>query len=85
MRVPAPLIYAPPLPYTIAALLQRRTVYGPGCLGGGWYDASGREIIGLGLFFRRLMLPSAYRGLQAWTSFCRIRRVLRSVPLCFKS
>jgi hypothetical protein len=25
-------------------------VYGPGCLGGGWYEATGREIVGLGMF-----------------------------------
>jgi WASH complex subunit strumpellin len=62
--IPIPLFLKPPAGDTSGAITfmgrlvdslvnltdPRRTVYGPGCLGGGWYDVTGREIAGLGLF-----------------------------------
>lgn len=62
--IPIPIFFKPPPGDTSGAVTfmgrvvdaltcltdPRRTIYGPGCLGGGWYDATGREIAGLSLF-----------------------------------
>lgn len=62
--IPVPLYLKPPPGDTSGAITcmgrlvdallvlthPARTVYGPGCLGGAWHDAAGREVAGLGLF-----------------------------------
>lgn len=63
--IPLPLFLRPPAGDTSGAITfmgrlvdallcltdPRRTVYGPGCLGGAWHEAAGgREVAGLGLF-----------------------------------
>lgn len=62
--IPVPLYLKPPAGDTSGAITfmgrlvdallvlthPARTVYGPGCLGGAWHDAAGREVAGLGLF-----------------------------------